>query len=335
MPFHKRVLIVCPGNVETAGPEALHQLVNELNQLGQAAAIVYHPFNKSFSTPLPYQQYHVAVVPYADNIDELIVFPEIFTTLALKVKNAKAAIWWMSVNNYTCLRYGNPIRDKFRYFKNFIRGKRPFFGMKSLKDLIHFSQSDYAKNFLMQHEINSLSLSDPIPVYTSENYLKQLELIFYEKLKKKNVILYNPTKGVKTIEKLIEAFPQWEFKPLKGYDREALAAILIEAKLYVDFGHHPGKDRLPREAAIHRCCIITGIYGSASNATDLPFPEKYKINQKDLLFIQAFGKLVEDIFENFEAHVGSFYGYRKIISQESFAFKKQVVNAFFFKVAEN
>ena len=32
----------------------------------------------------------------------------------------------------------------------------------------------------------------------------------------------------------------------------------MHPKLYIDFGGFPGKDRLPREAVMHDCCIITG-----------------------------------------------------------------------------
>ncbi len=40
-------------------------------------------------------------------------------------------------------------------------------------------------------------------------------------------------------------------------------------KKMLDFGNHPGKDRLPREAAIPGCCIITGKCGSSGNNIDI------------------------------------------------------------------
>ena len=43
--------------------------------------------------------------------------------------------------------------------------------------------------------------------------------------------------------------------------------LLSKCKVYIDFGHFPGKDRVPREAAMCNCCIITGKYG-ASNFTE-------------------------------------------------------------------
>jgi len=48
--------------------------------------------------------------------------------------------------------------------------------------------------------------------------------------------------------------------------------MCVSRKLYVDFGKHPGKDRMPREAAVHGCCIITGRRGAAGNPFDIPIP---------------------------------------------------------------
>ncbi|NBY16195.1 MAG: hypothetical protein EBQ78_00635 [Betaproteobacteria bacterium] len=43
--------------------------------------------------------------------------------------------------------------------------------------------------------------------------------------------MYNPTKGWKVTERLINAFPDWHFEPLKGLNREQLSEKLYQAKL--------------------------------------------------------------------------------------------------------
>jgi len=320
---YQTVLVACPGNALTAGPEALHQLVANLNRLGQAASIVYFPFDRKFETPEPYKKYSAPVTLYQDSIDNLIIFPEIVTTYALKVKKATAAIWWMSVNNYTCNRYGNPLRDKFRYFKNLVRGLRPMRGMNALRDLQHFAQSYYALDFLNAHKINGSLLSDPIPVYTSTHYLNTLHFLLHKNTRD-NVILYNPKKGYKVVSILMQSYPQWKFFPLEGFNREQLAEKFLNSKIYIDFGHHPGKDRLPREAAIHGCCVITGMLGSAENERDINIPRRYKLNQNAKNFIPNFGKEVNDIFDNYEICAARFTDYRETISGEQSAFDQQV-----------
>src|SRR5438067_806600 len=174
MSRYRRVLVVCPGNAMTAGPEALHQLVGQLVALGQDAAIVYHPFERTFETPAAYRHHAAPVARYAEEPGTLIVFPEIFTREALRVSGAEAAVWWMSVNNFTGVRYGRPWRDKLRYWKYALRGKVAFGGVKALAHLRHFAQSEYATRFLASHGVASMPLSDPIPYYTEPSYLAAL-----------------------------------------------------------------------------------------------------------------------------------------------------------------
>ncbi len=311
----------------TAGPEAIHQLAHDLIRLGHNAAVVYFPFAEEFKTPAPYIQYQVPVAKYRDIEGELFIFPEIVTTYALKIKRAKAAIWWMSVNNYTCVRYGYVWRDKLRYLKNVAKGLRPIRGLQALCHLKHFAQSHYALDFLKANGIVGQLLSDPIPIYTSASYLQSLP----EKCAKtirSNTILYNLHKGKKVVQLLIAQFPHWNFFPLVGFNREQLANHFLGAKLYIDFGHHPGKDRLPREAAIHGCCVITGFHGSASNSLDLNIPKAYKIDPQSNSFFDTFKKRVDIIFADFEECSAEFSDYRYTISQEQIDFDHQITQIF-------
>jgi hypothetical protein len=319
---YSSVLVICPANAMTAGPEALHQLVAELNAQGQPAAIVYHPFDRDAATPEPYRKYNVPVARYADEAGTLIVFPEIFPTLALRVRHARAAIWWMSVNNYTCVRYESVLRDKIRYTRNLLKGRRPWRGMAALRGLTHLAQSHYAELFLREHGIAGAQLSDPIPVYLEADYLAALA----QRLPtpRQDVILYNPTKGVKVTERLRAAYPQWTFRPLRGLDRAALADAFLGAKVYIDFGHHPGKDRLPREAAIHGCCVITGRYGSAENPVDVPVADRYKLDVRADDFVARFGEEVTRIFDDFDGASADFTAYRTAIAREPENFRAQV-----------
>ena len=323
---YSRVLVVCPGNALTAGPEALHQLVDELVGLGVNASIVYHPFDRRFSVPEPYRKYRAPVGEYVDAPGDMILFPEIFPTSALRVRHAQAAIWWMSVNNYTCVRYENRLRDNIRYLRNLLKGRRPWRGISALKGLKHFAQSHYAETFLADHGIASSPLSDPIPVYLDPEYLSALEP--KRDGERQNVILYNPTKGAKVTARLMQAYPDWSFQPLRGLDRSALAEKFLGAKLYIDFGHHPGKDRLPREAALHGCCVITSRHGSAADPIDVPIPDRYKLDPRDGDFVATFGREVTRIFDAFGTCGEDFEYYRHAIRREVSLFRSQVAAGF-------
>lgn len=327
MARYAKVLVICPGNAMTAGPEALHQLVAELVALGQPAAIVYHPFDRSFETPAAYRKHGAPVARYADEPGTLVLFPEIFTPLALRVRQAEPAVWWMSVNNFTGERYGRPWRDRLRYWKYVLKGQRPWGGVKALAHLRQFAQSDYAREFLAGHGLASEPLSDPIPAYTEPAYLAGLPARLASAVRA-DTILYNPNKGAAITARLMAAYPQWRFRPLRGLDREQLAQAFLEAKLYMDFGHHPGKDRLPREAAIHGCCVVTARHGSAANPVDVPIPERCKLDVKDPRFVRNFGEVVADLFAHFEQRSQELAAYRAVIAREPVEWRRQVKAAF-------
>jgi hypothetical protein len=322
MKTYKKILVVCPAGAVTGGPEALHQLVNHMQHLGLPAYIVYLPFDEAAMPPVPYRHYVTPIHQYEDEVGNLIIFPEVYPMLALKVKRAKAALWWLSLENFLERRHISPLHDKIRYFKKALKGCRPWGGAKDLKGILHFSQTEHATQYLRSCGIEPIPLIDSI----NEEFLtdKYLDKITH----KQDVILYNPTKGKKVTQTLIEAYPQWEFVPLRGFNREQLSEKLYAAKLYIDFGHHPGRDRMPREAAMHGCCLITGILGSAGNAVDLPIPSKYKLDSSQGDFVTSFGTLVADVMNHFPRHWDAFSSYRKWLQEEPHIFKQQIADYF-------
>jgi hypothetical protein len=97
--------------------------------------------------------------------------------------------------------------------------------------------------------------------------------------------------------------------------REEVIKLLQKAKVYIDFGHHPGKDRLPREAAILGCCVITGKRGSAKFFEDVPIPDEYKFEDKEESIPEIIDK-IKDCFENYEERYKDFEYYRQFIKNE-------------------
>ena len=138
------------------------------------------------------------------------------------------------------------------------------------------------------------------------------------------MIIYNPEKGRRHTERLRAANPDLDFIPVRNMTPQQVKELLAGAKLYIDFGHHPGKDRLPREAAMAGCCIITGRRGAAGNHVDIPIPEDYKLDEGRRDFPQAFRALATSIFDNFARHSRSFDGYREGIRNEPAEFERQV-----------
>ncbi len=319
---YKKILIVCPSGAVTGGPEALHQLAAHMNDLGLPAFMCYLPFKQRALAPPAYEHYKTKALPYEDAPGNLILFPEVYPMLAQNVKLAQAGVWWLSLDNFLERRHVWSLHDKARYLKRVIQGRRPWGGAKNLKKLLHFSQTEHSSQYLRSCGIQPIPLIDSINEdFLTDRFLERID-------HKKNSILYNPTKGWKVTQQLIKAYPNWQFEPLKGLNREQLSEKLYNVKLYIDFGHHPGRDRMPREAAMHGCCLITGKLGSAGNDVDLPIPHQYKLDSQAENFVEQFGQLAGNIFENFPNHYLSFDGYRHWLQDEPRIFKEQIKDYF-------
>ena len=95
----------------------------------------------------------------------------------------------------------------------------------------------------------------------------------------------------------------------------------------MDFGFHPGKDRMPREAMLFNNCVITNMKGSANNNIDIPIKSKFKFTEKysNLNNIKI---LINQIFFNHKKELKNFNNYKKKILNEKKVFEKQVLNIF-------
>ena len=105
--------------------------------------------------------------------------------------------------------------------------------------------------------------------------------------------------------------------------------LMEKSKIYVDFGNHPGKDRIPREASINGCVVITNKKGSAKNYSDVSIDNLYKF-QDPIKEKEDFKKLVKNIYADFDSHFVNFNSYRIKIRQEGNLFEKEVLGFYEF-----
>ena len=310
-----RMVLFAPGDHTTGGVELLHQLAHAMNARSIPASICYYPFDKKFEVPLVYKKYNLNVESFSDDPSTLYVIPETKTPLANLISRGGVAVWWMSVANYTREKNESLVKDKFHYFWDLLRGKR--IGLSKMKQYIHFSQSEHSDKFLSNNGLAFFHLSD----YLSEEHLNSSlpSPDFRE-----DVIAYNPSKGKKTIEALKAKLSEIEFVAIRNMTPSQVSELLRKVKVFVDFGHHPGMDRPPREAVMAGCCVITNLKGSASNKVDVPIPGRYKIDETKSDFIVSFKRLVLDIFENFDQISSDFDHYRNIVLDQKNNFDLEI-----------
>jgi len=274
----KKFIVICPGGAATGGVELLHQLVDSINNFkNNSAYICYYPFGKEFKKPAQYEKYNCTAINIS-NVDkqvDVVILPEVYTYLVKNFKPKNVFVWWMSVDNYEnskSMIYA--ARNRFLPWR-YINIKKKFDGAESIGG--HLCQSEYAKLYLQENGIqNTLNLSD----YINDQYIVSSEK--FKESKREDVVVYNPAKGIELTNLVLDSLPNIKFSPIIDMSRDQIIDLLGKSKIYIDFGNHPGKDRIPREAAILGCCVITNTSGSANNDMDIPIPRKYKVDHSNL-----------------------------------------------------
>ena len=95
--------------------------------------------------------------------------------------------------------------------------------------------------------------------------------------RKPNLVAYNGAKGQWKIHELREFLPDVEFLPIQGMSFEEVCRALAEAAVYVEIGHLPGRDRLPREAALLGTPTVLLARGAGFCWDDFPLGVDYRI----------------------------------------------------------
>ena len=308
-----KIYILSPANGKTGGIELLHQMCHVINNYTMIEAkIAYVDTHKDVAIdnicvdavpPMEYLVYKTTnATSFAeiDSKDNIIIIPESLTLWMPLLKEAKKIIWWMSVDNYINATNERDIDDIARCVS------------------LHLYQSYYAKNYIERKipNANGIIVSD----YINEEHGKFIN----PPEKRKNIVLFNPQKGIDDLKIFIIENNWIKWIPLYKLSRMDMIAYMQISKIYIDFGNHPGKDRIPREAAVNGCCVITNKKGAAAFFEDVPIPEEYKFEDTKAQFNEI-SALMHDICDDFTTHQSKFEEYRSIIKGEKQRFIDEVV----------
>lgn len=318
----ERIIIFSPTAVATGGTELLQQLCNLLRSFGWNSFMYYCGQYKNSPVEKKFSSYGNPIINTLDDTErDLVIVPETLINLLGKFHNVKKAIWWLSVDNYYgSLKKPYDFLHRVYYYIRNIYNKLFIFN-----NSLHFVQSRYAYDYLVSslkvEESKIAELSD----YLNDDFF-ELHLAA-SKTKKENIILYNPKKGFEFTSRLMDAIPEYRWVALENLSRNEMIKYLSQAKVYVDFGNHPGKDRIPREAAVSGCCIITGKLGAAANDKDVPIPRSFKFDN-DISKINEIHKCITECMDNYDNIIKEFVQYNKKIRGEKEEFKSQAKSIF-------
>lgn len=294
------ILHICPSNLATGGTEGIHNLVHALNVVGADAKILYVG-NSENPQPKEYAKYECPyITKFPEDFDGCVIFPEVFGNMVVdgSYEKCKVAINWQGVDVY----YWNTPSATHNLFLN-------------RKDTIHIANSEFAMHHLKGLGLNPIKISDCL----NDDFFNG-----FKECKRSNVVLYNPTPVKLTqFQKVVMTRCQTEygikFSPITGYTRDELIDLFNHHKLYIDFGVFSGRERLPREAVMCGCCIITSNDGTAAYYKDNSIPDNYKCVDENTAI-----QTILSTLKGYDACVKDFNEYRKLLKQDKTNYLKEV-----------
>ncbi|MCX5923108.1 MAG: hypothetical protein NTU89_00925 [Candidatus Dependentiae bacterium] len=264
----KTVVILCP-YITTGGPESLCQIAQELKKEGfdvymlwmrtgslihkkNINGVWYLSVSDIGTAPLVYQNdYNIFNLNKDVALDSstLMVVPEIWCDCLTFFDGAKKMIAWLSIQNIHAI-------DKSRTVRKLIDKKLLY-----VMDCLHICNAPCVETALKDWGAN------PYLVQTYIN-LKYVEV--QKEAKVENTIAYSPLKGAALGKSFISKYQNYDYISLKGLDILKMINSLDRAQIYIDFGHFPGRERVPREALLRDCVIFIHNVGCARDYDSFP-----------------------------------------------------------------
>lgn len=292
------ILLMCPANCTTGGPEAIHAFAHELNQIDGVHARIWYVNVSDYQHPCPpeYEAYEFEYLfEIPDDYTDVLIVPEIWANKVMEYPQCIRAIWWLGLDAYAGW---TPAHERGAFLND--------------PDIIHICQSQYALDFLKKLGVKRLvKCTDTVNADFYEDYTEP---------ERSDVVLYNPAKSTRIMRELIASCPDITWKPITGMTRQQVILTMRRSKLYVDFGEFPGRERIPREAALCGCCLITSKIGAAAYAED--FLHDYKFDSKDNLIWGIVYK-IRYVLDHYDECRKDFIPFRTNLVEDRLRFKTQ------------
>lgn len=356
-----RVAIACPRGSKTGGPEALHQLFGSLLQTGVDAFLV--STSNSQNSVADYQKYNPIWKDFENlrDVDYLVV-PETIVELPdswERVFFGKVVIWWLSVDyspipearSFETRSFplspewdsGKSVFDltlrvqvvlgKIRdsVFERFARLARTNSQVGdsvrlNIGDCTHIAQSIYAQRWLREFlDQESHLVSDYIWVNGAVPNQHRKSGVHKPLSDRTPVVAFNPAKGgdlVNLVRRQADRSIRWV--ALEGMSGQEIFGTLKKADLYLDLGHFPGRDRIPREAALASCPVLLAKRGSARYQEDFLLDGYYLLDLEHET-PKSVAKRVEAIVASRDLHLMKQRPFAEIVNSSKSRFLNEVL----------
>ncbi|PVV60316.1 hypothetical protein [Chryseobacterium sp. HMWF035] len=322
--------IVCPANYASGGPEDLHQMALALMQSGKKVFMHYLNYDAEKNSSPIHKEYEHYQIPYTFSIENsrqnIMIFPETFSIFIWEKKYSKIQkiIWWLSVSNFfTSLKaWEENFKENPPKLKHRLLGRIKLPTIKNIKKakIHHLAHSYFSVDFLQKNKIETIG---KISGYMEDMFLTGKSYVS----QKKDIVTYNAVKNKDFLDKIRNLTPEINWLPMINMTLDEVADCMISAKVYVDFGHHPGREKMPREACLLDCCLIIGKEGSAFFKQDVPIKDEYHFDKTEENIPLIIEK-IKDCIANYDSKIKDFADYKHDLLQEKIIFQKKINEIF-------
>ncbi|MEN3954047.1 hypothetical protein [Ligilactobacillus salivarius] len=323
----------------SGGSETLHQFASKIKKNGGQVKMYYPDAKNANEVPEKFKLYNLEVAnEILDKKENILLVPETETKYIFKYKNIQKVIWWLSLDNYygfttmtglirsaqrhSIPKWLYPIYCPVILIKKKITPN--YFKFRKNRDIaIHLYNCEYVREYLEKKGIPKEKyeyLCGPI----REDYFISDEINIEEK---QNIVIYNPKKNLEFTKKIIKETAKLrndiKFVPIENMTPKQIIKLMDSAKLYIDFGQFPGPERIPREAVMRKCNILTSTFGSANNNIDVLVPRSFKIDAKKKNINEIVDKICI-LLDNYEEYLPLYDAYRKKVISQKLIFDKNI-----------
>lgn len=320
---YDRIHVYYPRGARSGGPEALHQLVDSLRRQGQDAYLAPIAGTEDAERVAEYAHYDAPEAEVQDVAGAAVVLPEVWFTSLAVFEHATPFCWWLSIDNAPVFSADWQFRDPWRpVTRQTPPTESPLLDLALARRVHHLTQSHYAWSYLFTRLGTCGSMlsdhTDPAP---------------YDALElpppgdRGRTVAYNPVKADLVTEVLAGLLPDVTFVPLAGMTRPELAASLAHSAIYLDLGFHPGKDRMPREAALAGATVVVARRGAGAYHADTPLPAEHRLLPTEDMVERA-ADVVRAILADPDTHLALQKDYREQVRTEKDRFDEQVRRIF-------
>jgi hypothetical protein len=305
----------------TGGPLAIHQAASKIKAHGGEVGIMYLKNRRRHSAFEVRGEMIVSQISFLNrlkihdhlkafnfptrqtlSINDHFIVPETMPDLAYQLRRAgckNVSLWWLSVDNF-------PLGEL-----NTLQNQR------LLRECKHLCQSEYAADFVRRRGALTVSmLSDEIDLPTMKNLPPASE--------RANDLCFLPNKAAGADELLEYLSQKFSLIRLENMDRGQITDTLLNTKIFLDFGHHPGKDRVPREAAVCGAIPVVRAAGAACFEQDVPLPAELLIDSEAFFDGPAFVTRLETILNRANDYNDILAMYRTKIELEKQTFTSEI-----------